>query len=519
MDWKKKLLAIAALACAFSTALAEPGDFDSSFTPGSGSSGSINAVALDDQERLVVAGGFREYNELAAGRILRLLPDGARDPEFDPGTGANNAIKAVEILPDGRILLGGNFTEFNGTPSRGIVMLRQDGSIDSTFTSLFSDEGFSVGVTCLESLANGNIVVGGYFTEYGGDPVGRYVILSSTGFIAEDSGSGADSHVFDIDALANGQILISGFFELVGGHATACVARLNSNGSVDTSFGTGSDLGSVAYSVVGQSDGKVIIGGSFSNYFGQGQRYLGRLTSTGAPDTSYQGNTSPDLNVYGLTLDREERLIVAGQFDSLHGSAAGGIGRLLPDGTLDASFTFHDSVSPSFFQEYPIDSAGRIIAYGWASFFPEDLDVEIVRLEGSNSTPREIWLGQYFGSDLEDEHMLWEATPAGDGISNLLKYALGFQGDPTQPTSLLGEGGLIFGLNKSDTASEFRFRTDFERSDAHAIPEWSRNLVDWSEEDLLIVEESREANLIIWKVTLPQLEQRVFFRMNAQLKE
>lgn len=57
------------------------------------------------------------------------------DTSFDPGIGPNQggAVLAVEPLQDGRVLVGGEFTSWNGTAQRGLVRLNADGSLDQTF--------------------------------------------------------------------------------------------------------------------------------------------------------------------------------------------------------------------------------------------------------------------------------------------------------------------------------------------------------------------------------------------------
>ena len=513
--WKSVAL-VAGIAAEILTA--SPADIDPSFDVGFGSQGAVRAVAIDSSNRLVVAGGFTSFNGTDAGRILRLLENGAVDPDFDAGSGANGEIKAIEILPDQRILLGGQFTSFDGTATRGLVLLLPNGSVDGTFVSGFSSDGFSVGVTCLESLPGGAIMVGGYFTRYAGSPAGRYAFITPSGTPAPGyaAGAGADSHVFDIDVQPNGKILLCGFFDTVAGHPSACVARLNGNGSVDTTFGTGSQLGAVAYSVEGQTDGKVIVGGSFSNFFGLGQRYLGRLNPDGKLDESYLGNAGPDLNVYGLTLDSEGRLLVAGQFSDYRGEPMAGLGRLLADGSRDPSFSFDRIVSASFFQEYPVDAGGRVLCYGWSNFFNDPDEVNLLRLEGGDWEPGEAWLFEHFGTDSATGAAAWDAEPAGDGISNLEKYALGHVGDPRQSAVLWGDGGLLEDVWTADTTSGFGYSTILSRTDVTVVPEWSPFLEGWTGEGLEVTEVERDGEKVRWKVTLPVPSDRAFFRVRTE---
>jgi uncharacterized delta-60 repeat protein len=501
--------------------MARPGDLDPAFNPGTSTSSALRAAAVDPQDRVIVAGDFTTFNGSPAVRVARLLADGSLDPEFTTGSGANDTVTAIEILGDGRILLGGKFTQFAGVATRGLVMLRPDGTVDGSFVSGFASEGFSVGVTCIESLPGGKFIVGGYFDRYAGQSVGRYAFLTASGGLdpAVPRNGGASSHVFDLDLQGDGSILICGFFTTVDGFSSSCVARLNPGGTVDQRFSTGTQLGTVAYTVEGQPDGKVIVGGSFSTFFGLGKRYLGRLTPSGGLDTGFTGSVGPDLNVFGVTVDPQGRVLIAGQFGKFGGNPMRGIGRLLPDGSRDPDFEFAPTVSSSFIQEYPLDSQGRIVAYGWSTIFTNSPIGTVRRLTGGSWAPRQAWLFQQFGSDLPAGAAAWDATPASDGLSNLEKYALGVQGDPRIATRLWGDGGLLHGFWADSSSSGFRFRTDLTRTDATAIPEWSTTLGGWTRDGILVTEESREGSVVTWKATVPGYHPAAFFRMEVDLVE
>jgi hypothetical protein len=75
---------------------------------------------------------------------------------------------------------------------------------------------------------------------------------------------------------SDGKIIIGGSFTTVGGTARNRVARLNSNGTLDTDFDPNAN-GSV-YSVAVQSDGKILIGGSFTTVGGATRNGLARLS-------------------------------------------------------------------------------------------------------------------------------------------------------------------------------------------------------------------------------------------------
>src|SRR5258705_584080 len=214
---------------------------DATFDPGSGANGFISAAASQPDGRIIVAGAFTEFNGISHNHIARLNPDGSLDPSFDPGEGANDLINALAIQPDGAIVIGGFFTQFNGVGRSGIARLNTNGSID-------------------------------------------------TGF---DPGEGVEQlfvypQVHTIALKGDGKIVIGGFFKNVNGAARDGVAQLNSDGSVDAAFVPGSGLqGYVALAVIALPNEQVLLGGIFENVNGLPRKSHARLTVDRSVDASF----------------------------------------------------------------------------------------------------------------------------------------------------------------------------------------------------------------------------------------
>ena len=64
--------------------------------------------------KVLIGGSFTSVNGTNRNRIARLNADGSLDSSFNPGTGANGAVRAIVVQPDGNVLIGGNFTTVNG---------------------------------------------------------------------------------------------------------------------------------------------------------------------------------------------------------------------------------------------------------------------------------------------------------------------------------------------------------------------------------------------------------------------
>ena len=128
---------------------------------------------------VTVVGDFTNYNGATVGRIARLDSlTGTHDATFPAAnngnsTGANGTIRAMTRQPDGRMLIAGSFTTYNGIPRSGIARLEPDGSLDTSFTP----KGDASGVLAFASDFNGGpgsanlfarpIVVGNFNNLYG----------------------------------------------------------------------------------------------------------------------------------------------------------------------------------------------------------------------------------------------------------------------------------------------------------------------------------------------------------------
>ncbi len=112
--------------------LNQNGTFDSTFNPGTINSNALKTVVQPDGKILLI-GYFNAVNGVNRNYIARFNPDGSLDTSFNSGTGANNPIAAIFLQSDGKILIGGIFSSFNGTNRRSVARLNADGTLDTTF--------------------------------------------------------------------------------------------------------------------------------------------------------------------------------------------------------------------------------------------------------------------------------------------------------------------------------------------------------------------------------------------------
>lgn len=139
-----------------------------------GDGANVADMALLPDGRIMLVGGFAEVNGQPSRGIARLMPDGTLDPSFHPGTGFDapgnpgNPIRAwlygLALLPDGGVFAGGSFSTYNGHPMQHLIKLLPDGSIDPDF-----QPGLGPDAPVRTLASDGDLlVVGGDFTSYNG---------------------------------------------------------------------------------------------------------------------------------------------------------------------------------------------------------------------------------------------------------------------------------------------------------------------------------------------------------------
>lgn len=113
------------------------GDIDPSFDGGIGFNvGNFQPIALarkENETAFYAAGYFTEYKGVAEPRIIKLLSNGDKDVSVNFGTGFNNDVSDIKLVWDDKFYIIGNFTEYNGTPTAGLVIINDDGTIHHAF--------------------------------------------------------------------------------------------------------------------------------------------------------------------------------------------------------------------------------------------------------------------------------------------------------------------------------------------------------------------------------------------------
>src|SRR5450631_4146379 len=179
---------------------------------------------------------------------------------FNPN--ANGTVDVVVVQPDGKILMGGNFTTLS--PNGGaavtrnhIARLNPDGTLDTAFDPNANSNVYSIAVQ-----ADGQILAGGPFTSIGGQPRSFMARLDATTGLADSFNPSANSHVDSIAVQADGKILAGGNFSSIGGQLRNFIARLDATTGLADSFNPNSN--GFVDTIAVQTDGKILAGGGFN---------------------------------------------------------------------------------------------------------------------------------------------------------------------------------------------------------------------------------------------------------------
>ncbi len=204
------------------------------------------------------------------GGVARLNADGTLDTTFiSTNSGLySNGVMAMGVQTNGGVILGGSLGGGDAYPNY-LARLNPDGSLDRAFDARIglATNVYVPGVSCLAMLPHDQIVIAGNFSEIDGYSRNGIARLNADGSLDQtfDPGLGPDGFIWGVAAQGDGKIIIIGGFGSFDGTKFPGIARLNHDGSLDHSFIPGAvPGGGQIFSVACQTDGKIVISGSFT---------------------------------------------------------------------------------------------------------------------------------------------------------------------------------------------------------------------------------------------------------------
>ena len=301
-----------------------PGALDESF-PCDSVVDDVRVILRQPDGKLLVGGEFHTAGPVLRRNLARLLPDGSVDPSFAPDLSALGVVTALALQSDGKVLAG--------FPEAGVIRFLTNGQWDASFSPdlTFDPRVFGFWVTALALQPHGQVLVAGR-APYSGDDDDYW--LSPQLFRLWPDGR-RDSSFTPYHGPVEAMALLPYGALLVAGDV---LARLHPDGTVDPAFAATADS---VYTLAVQPDGKILIGGEFTTVNGQPRSCLARLLPNGALDSNFDpatGAAGGDPEVDAIALQADGRILIGGSFTNLGGQPRECLARLNPDGSVEESF-------------------------------------------------------------------------------------------------------------------------------------------------------------------------------------
>ncbi|EEF63217.1 Calx-beta domain-containing protein [Pedosphaera parvula] len=423
------------------------GSLDTTFHPPS-FDGPVHRLVVQPDGRIVVAGGFRNVGGQACLGVCRLFPDGSVDFRYNGnyymGTDINDVVldnygSANEV----RILfVGGLQTKINPRQWMQAIRLHADGTEDNSFRLVTSDDVNTIPHS-LAVQPDGKVLVGGqtFFRVNGnGSPDPTF----NTSF----TGNGL-VRILSILVQPDGKVVVGGIFSTVNAVTNNNLIRLTSTGALDPTWdnGTGSANGANQYisALALRPDGRLVAASpSMGNIRGPGAlegAFLGTIYGV-----TSQALFSGITNLYGVgtftasnaavgpggtaafTVQRVNGSSGAVQLDysTQDGTAIRGTDYVATQGTLgwaDGDTTPRTVVVTCNSTAIPGRTFNLNLALPRAGIQLGLINQATVTVQYNYAA----WAAQNFTAQQLTNAIISgiTATPAGDGVANLLKYALG----------------------------------------------------------------------------------------------
>jgi uncharacterized delta-60 repeat protein len=344
----------------------------------------VRGMALSSQGRILIGGDFTTVNGVARNGVARLNADGTLDQNFNPGTGTFGVL-AVATLPNDDAYVGGDFLTVNSINRARIARLRNDGSVDAAFNPGL---GADARVWTIAPLPNGQVLIGGDFQTVNGTNRPHLARLNNDGSLDTSfpaGGGGPAGSVRTILRLADGRLLIGGDFLSVHSIARSRLARLAADGSLDASFDPAAVNGWV-FALAVETNGNVVAAGSFNQVNSTPRNGLARFTDSGALDLLFDPTPVSEAIVTSLAVQPDGKILIGGGFTSVDGKQRRRLARLHPDGTVDNLF-LPDSIDSGFVESLLLQPDGQVLAAGSFSSINQSPRLGIARFIGADPDP------------------------------------------------------------------------------------------------------------------------------------
>ena len=334
----------------------------------------VTAITLLADGKILVGGRFTTYNWQPASHLVRLNTDGSIDDSFTSYWFGSDwdVIYSIIEQDDGKILIGGEFSTYSWATARTIIRLNADWTKDSSFSSnwLYGNQQPTTFAMALQD--DGKILVGGRFTNFNtwSWAAANYIArLNSDGTrdVSFNMGNWFDNIVYSLIIQNDGKIVIGGNFNTYKSVTANSIVRLNNNGTRDYSFNPWSPTfyGTVQ-AIAQQANGKILIWGSiyvYDDHNNTTQTNILRLNNNGTKDTTFNMWLWFDNTVNSITLQSSGSILVWWLFTNYNSVVAGYLVSLYGDSDLVVlpNSTDKETVVTEFTNKWYVESNGDLV--------------------------------------------------------------------------------------------------------------------------------------------------------------
>ncbi|MFY8001822.1 MAG: T9SS type A sorting domain-containing protein [Candidatus Kapaibacteriota bacterium] len=260
----------------------------------------LSVITTQRNGGILLGGNFTTFNGVNAPRIVRLLSDGTIDRQFLANVGAGFQtsspsdivqINSIVEQSDGKILIGGFWSRYNNMPMPNLILrLNADGTLDTEFSvELLSP------VQKIALQSDGTIIALQSRYAYKIAPDGRRNLdfFNRIGTGIQTAVSGDVPRITSVTMMADNSFLVGGGFATMNNRPAPGLVRITTNGDVDGSFQTNflsNRENKVLLAVIVGRDGKIAFGT-------EGAKGVVRLNPDGSPDNAFQQALGNGLNL------------------------------------------------------------------------------------------------------------------------------------------------------------------------------------------------------------------------------
>jgi uncharacterized delta-60 repeat protein len=356
------------------------GTLDPDFNPNvSGEKAVVRSMAVQPDGKIIIGGNFTKVQGASHANVARLNADGSVDPTFTAST--NYYVDSVAVQADGKIVLGGQFDKVNDTGRSYLARLTEDGKLDASFTAVTN-----ANVTSVAVQADKQLVLGGQFSTVKGTSRNGIARIKEDGSLDEifKPEIGAGSYVFSVGLQAGEMVVLSGELT-ISGKKSHGIARLNAQGGLVTS----NIANNYVYSVAVQADGKIVLGGAFGMIDDKQRVRIARLNADGTLEDTVTFNPGSGANatVNSVAVQTNEKIVLGGQFTSVNNQPRNRIARLNSNGNVEDTATFNPgSGANNNVVGVAVQTDGKIVLSGDFTAVNATVRNAIARLDNDGAT-------------------------------------------------------------------------------------------------------------------------------------